>query len=296
MIYLLLSILSSTSIVLLFKAFERFKIDSFQAIVFNYIFAASLGFALASAPLEPGKLLGEFWFYVALFLGTLFVALFNVMAVTAQKVSVAAAAIANNMSTVIPIIAAVILYGDPMPIIKVVGIIVALIGVYFAIKQKRSGSIEPKYLYLPAILFIASGIIYTLLNYTEEYHLPGEQASIFVPTLFAIAGICGIIILSIQLFQGKKKVNWKHVVGGLALGIPNYGSVYFLVKTLDSEIFESSVVFPINNMGIVALATVLAWIIFKERLAVINWIGIFLSFAGIALIAFYKHILVALGG
>ena len=45
MITLLLAILGATVILVIFRLFPRFKIDSFQAIVFNYYGAAILGFS-----------------------------------------------------------------------------------------------------------------------------------------------------------------------------------------------------------------------------------------------------------
>jgi len=39
-------------------------------------------------------------------------------------------------------------------------------------------------------------------------------------------------------------------------------------------------------MGIVLFSTVAAWIFFRERLSKLNWLGIILSIAAIAFIAF----------
>jgi multidrug transporter EmrE-like cation transporter len=39
-------------------------------------------------------------------------------------------------------------------------------------------------------------------------------------------------------------------------------------------------------MGIVLFSAVAAWLLFKEKLSTINWIGIVLSLMAIALIAF----------
>jgi uncharacterized membrane protein len=49
---------------------------------------------------------------------------------------------------------------------------------------------------------------------------------------------------------------------------------------------NSSAIIPINNMGIVLFSAVMAWMIFKERLSIINWVGIALALGAIALIAY----------
>jgi multidrug transporter EmrE-like cation transporter len=51
---------------------------------------------------------------------------------------------------------------------------------------------------------------------------------------------------------------------------------------------ETSALIPVNNMGIVALSAVSAGIIFKEKFTAVNWLGILLALAAIAMIAFSK--------
>ena len=49
---------------------------------------------------------------------------------------------------------------------------------------------------------------------------------------------------------------------------------------------NSSAIIPINNMGIVLFSSLMAWLLFKEKLSFINWIGIMLALGAIALIAY----------
>jgi uncharacterized membrane protein len=70
------------------------------------------------------------------------------------------------------------------------------------------------------------------------------------------------------------------------IGIPNYFSIWCLVQVLKDYQGNSSAILPINNMGIVLFSTVAAWIFFRERLSKLNWLGIILSIAAIAFIAF----------
>ena len=74
----------------------------------------------------------------------------------------------------------------------------------------------------------------------------------------------------------------KSVVGGIALGIPNYLSFLFLLKALATLNWGSSVIFPVANLGTVAFATIVSFIVFKERISKINIAG--LAFAAVAII------------
>ena len=58
----------------------------------------------------------------------------------------------------------------------------------------------------------------------------------------------------------------------------NFGSIYFLVRALNYDIpihgrVDSSVVFAINNIGIVILSVLLGVLLFRERLSRANAAG-----------------------
>jgi len=81
------------------------------------------------------------------------------------------------------------------------------------------------------------------------------------------------------------KITGRNIIGGIALGIPNFFSIYFLVMALRNNGFESSTIFTINNVAIVLVSTFLGIILFKEKLITKNWIGIILAIISILLVA-----------
>jgi uncharacterized membrane protein len=94
------------------------------------------------------------------------------------------------------------------------------------------------------------------------------------------------VILIIQLAVGKQQFSGKAVLAGAAIGIPNYFSIWCLMEVLKKYANNSSAIIPINNMGIVLFSAVMAWLLFKEKLSLINWVGIGLAVGAIALIAY----------
>jgi uncharacterized membrane protein len=86
--------------------------------------------------------------------------------------------------------------------------------------------------------------------------------------------------------KSKRSLKAPSIIGGIILGIVNYGSIYFLIKTLDAANLQSSVIFPINNMGVVILTTFLSLLIFRESFSVKNKIGVAISIIAIAMISF----------
>ena len=83
------------------------------------------------------------------------------------------------------------------------------------------------------------------------------------------------------------RVNLRNILGGIALGIPNYFSIYFLLKALQNEYLTSASIFTINNVAIVLLSTFLGILLFKEKISAKNWGGILLAVTSILLVALY---------
>ena len=104
MIYLLLSIVASTLLFIIFKLFNVYKINTFQAIVANYAVACIYGLMSYDSDINTNDIVNSEWFYGAIGLGFLFISVFNLMALTAQKNGLSVASVASKMSVIIPII------------------------------------------------------------------------------------------------------------------------------------------------------------------------------------------------
>lgn len=138
MIYLLLSILASTAIFIVFKLFSRYKINTFHAIVANYVTACICGLISYESSINAFEIYNSKWFLGAILLGFLFISVFNLMALTAQRNGLSAASVASKMSVVIPVIFGIYIYNESIGFQKVLGIVLALIAVYLtAIKLNR---------------------------------------------------------------------------------------------------------------------------------------------------------------
>lgn len=283
MIYLVLSILFSTSLFVIFKYFELFKVNTLQAIVVNYVVAFLLGMFSANTFNQLESIPTQPWVYGAMFLGLLFVTIFFVMAMTAQKNGVSVASIAGKMSVVVPIIFGIILYNESVTVLKVVGIIIALVAVYLS-SVKEEKSTQQAGLLFPVLLFLGSGVIDTTLKYVETNYVTNNDVDFFSGSLFGFAAVFGLLILVFKQFVSKGKFELKSIVAGIALGIPNYYSIVFLIKALQNKNFESSTLFTVNNVGIVIVSTIVGLLLFSEKFSTKNKIGVALAVLGIILV------------
>jgi drug/metabolite transporter (DMT)-like permease len=284
-IYLVLSILISSLLFVIFKLFDVFKINTLQAIVVNYAIALSFGLGTSSLSLSVVDIPKQPWFIGAFILGFLFISVFNIMGITAQRNGLSVASVAGKMSVVIPIIFGIIVYNEGVGLVKIIGILMALIAVYLSSAKSDTNPVKFKNLLFPLLLFIGSGVLDTGLKYAETTSVSEGEEPLFLATIFGCAFVLGSFVVITQMINGKFQFHWKNILGGIVLGVPNYYSMEFLLKAFKTDI-ESSTLFTINNVGIVILTTVFALLFFKEKLIKKNWVGILLAVVSILLVSF----------
>jgi drug/metabolite transporter (DMT)-like permease len=202
------------------------------------------------------------------------------MALTAQKNGLSVASVASKMSVVIPIIFGVYVLNESLGLQKIIGILLALVAVYLTSIKPNSDVKLTQSLYLPILLFLGSGIIDTSVN----YFAPKDKIPLFSATIFGIAFLIGLTVLFYNSRKLKSKFKLKSIPLGVTLGLVNYASIFFLLKALRVDGFESSTLFTINNVAIVALSTLVGLMMFKETISNKNWLGI--GFAIISILIF----------
>ena len=285
MFYLLISICISSFLFVIFKLFDVLNVNTFQAIVVNYFVAAVLGFYLSNNSVSFQEIPNQPWFIGAFLLGIMFILVFNVMALTSQKNGLSVASVSSKMSVVIAIVFGVWYYEESLGFIKLSGILLALIAVYLtSVKEKKETTVKQVSLLFPILLFFGSGAIDTSLKFIETRFVEEGGVPLFSATIFGCAFILGMIILLYQIIKGAFRLEFKNILGGILLGVPNYFSIVYLLKALSTDGIESSTAFTLNNVGIVILSTLFGLFIFKEKLIWKNWLGIVIAIVSILLV------------
>lgn len=290
MIFIVLSVIQSVLILVTFKLFDRLKIDNLQAIVANYIVAATFGYLIFFTTHSPdhlttlphGHLTPPNWLPIAILLGSMFICTFFFFALSSQKVGVAVTSVTSKISLVIPVIASVFLFEERLNWIRVTGIGLAIAAFYLTFKQKEKHSWALKYAWLPFLVFAGNGIIDTTMKYAD-HHFIKDDLVFFLAVVFSTAFLIGLTALIFSTVKHKSRISGKNVAGGIFLGLINFGSTYYMLKAINT--FESSVVFPVTNASIVGLSALAGYFGFREKLSLVNWSGIILALAAILVIA-----------
>ena len=292
MLFLILSVLVSTLFGISFKVIAVKNINGFQAIIVNYIMAGSLGFLTTKSSVTPMNVVHEPFFPIAVFLGIVFISSLFVISETTAKQGISVAQVANRMSVVVPISIAILFYGDGVSISKIIGIILAIMAVYLVSHKDAQGKVPDKFWWLfPLIIFVCSGIIDSSINYAQRNLLNDLNFDAFLSTIFATAFVFGFMVLFYQLTVKKEKFQLQAIPAGLILGTINFGTMYFIISALNTNVLEPSVLFPINNLSILTLSTVVSVIVFKEKLSSKNWIGIGLSLLAILILGLLPQLM-----
>ena len=287
MIDLCLSVLFSSFLFVIFKLFGIYKIQTVNAIIVNYITASIVGSIFYDGDVILSSIPNKPWFIGAALLGILFFVVFNLMARCSQEMGVSVASVATKMSLVIPVLAGVWIYHESLSATKVIGIFMALAAVYFASMKDDAVQFNARHLILPFLVFTGSGIIDVCIKYMEEFYVEADEFPIFSGAAFASAAVSGITFLAIKNKGRRFGLRRKDIIGGICLGVPNFFSIYFLLRALQNPQLNSASIFTVNNVAIVMLTTLLGIVIFKEKVTKKNWGGILLAVVSIILVALY---------
>ena len=282
MIYLLLSILFNAVLFVIIKLFAKFNIDALQALVVNYFVAFLVGLFFLDSSIVPTEIITEDWFKGSILLGFVFISTFYATTLTSQRNGLSVASVASKMSVIIPITLGVILYNENLGFIKIIGILLALVAVYFTSKKETGEVQQASNLLYPILVFIGAGTIDASLKYLQTFHVPSNKIGLFSSVTFFCAFSVGILTILFLTFRGKIQFSGRNILGGIVLGLPNYFSLYFLVKMLEAKAFESATLFTVHNIAIVIVSTFAGILFFKERISMRNALGI-----GLALFALF---------
>ncbi len=288
MLYLLLSIVCATSLTIILRLFDKWNIRSQYGIVFNYLGCCLTGFLSMPDKSMISHIPQWNGWWICLLLGLGFMIVFILIGKSVKLLGVTTTSISYKLSFIIPAMVAILFYGDVLTIYKSIGIILAIFAIYFITKQREEKNetiIPNKNLWLlPILIFAGAGSLDAFFNFIQRNYVPNGFDHIATITVFAGAFLSGLLRFGMQ----KEMYQLKNVMGGIILGIPNYGSLYFLLQALKHPVYPPSTLFPLNNLGIVCLSAIAGLLLFKERFTTSKIIGFMLTVASIIIIGFLR--------
>ncbi|MEC8617475.1 MAG: EamA/RhaT family transporter [Bacteroidota bacterium] len=290
MIDILITIITFSFMLMLFKYFGKYQVNNLQAIIINYFTAGSLAVVITNTnglPINFQHIVLSNYIVPSLIIGLLFIITFNLLAYGTQKIGIAISTVANKMSMIIPVIIGIYLFKEAIGVFKLIGIFLAISAIYMTSTKSGKLSFDKKFMPIILLIFLGQGIADGTLSWTQKFTLSTENTSLFFASTFFSAGTFGCLFLVYDLMVKKIQFQAKNILWGIALGVPNYLTLHFFIRSLQSPILESSQVFPVVNMGIIILSAISGIILFKEKLTPLNWTGIAIAIIAISFISFF---------
>lgn len=284
MFYIIASIICSVLLGLIFKFFPSYSINTLQAVVFNYatcVLVAWLSIGKFPINAETIQLNG---FEACMLVGIFYITGFVAIGLSVQRLGIATTSVLQKMSMIAPILVAIFFFHESASSLKIVGILAAIFSIFLITHQSNQKNSRA----LPLIgwaTLLLSMLADLGIFWINRIAPDASNDPRLIATLFGTAGLLGFITVLVLVIQGKTKIELKNVLAGVVLGVPNYGSIYFLMSGLQTGM-GGSVVFPLTNVGVILLSSALAFLVFKEHLSLKNKLGILLAMLAILLISF----------
>ena len=286
---LIIAVLCSVAVSVLLKIARKRNIIIQQAIAFNYIVALSLSWFL----LKPDFKGLEFTDFIAqsentpifLALGILLPSVFIIMSKAVEFAGIVRSDAAQRLSLFLPILAAFLIFHEPLSQSKAVGIVLAFVGLFCLLRKPNEQSAVDFRGVLGLVgVWFGYGIIDILFKQVAK------SGGAFPTTLFIAFSLAACIMFIYLLFK-RTQWNVASFVGGIILGVLNFFNILFYIKAHQSFGSNPTLVFAGMNIGVICLGTITGALIFKEKISKINWLGIVFSLCAIFCLYYLDKIL-----
>jgi len=284
MIYLILSVTCSVTVAVLLKLARLWHIDVRQAVAVNYVVASLMCLAILQPSLADLYSPATPW-GILVALGVLLPTVFLAMAASVRHAGIVRSDAAQRLSLFIPLLAAFLLFGEPLSNQKLLGIVVAFAALACLIGRsqhstggKGDGNHEGSHhaWLWPLAVWLGYGVCDVL------YKQMARAGTAFSGGLLAAFILAGIVIFS-YLLAVRVRWGWRHVAGGALLGLMNFGNILFYILAHQHFPNDPALVFSAMNIGVISAGTLVGAAAFGENLSVRNWIGLALAVTAIVI-------------
>lgn len=273
-----MNILCSSSLGLLLKYNEHKGGNAILVLAGNYLTAALVG--LGMIILSDSFVFSYQSLLFGFFVGAFFVYSFYVFTRAIKAAGVALAGVSSRLSVVIPFALSIIIFNEIPKFDHIIGFgfaIVTIILFYYSLRGINATEVQIKDFKYLFILLVTIGIGDFCMKIFSMWRPPAEKPLY----LFFVFFSAFLYTATIVLFK-KIKLEKRTVTTGLIMGVPNIFSSFFLLGALAE--LPAILVYPIANIGIILLTTIVAVSFWKETLNLYGKLAIISGIVAIVLL------------
>lgn len=277
MIMLACAIACSVAVSILLKLARRFELQVAQSVLVNYVVASLLTVSLLQPSTSALLQVTAHW-PLLIGLGFLLPSVFLIMAAAVERAGIARSDAAQRLSLVLPLLAAFMLFGEPMTPATLIGLGLAILALLGLIHREQAADSLKKggLLLLPAV-WAGYGIIDICFKQMAK---TGSRFPAILLACFVLAGL----FLGFWLLLRKTRWHLPSLAGGLLLGLLNFGNIYTYIRAHQAMPDNPALVFTAMNIGVIALGSLSGVLLFREQLTRTNYAGLILAATAILLL------------
>lgn len=283
MIYVFLSVLCSVLVSVLLKVARRAEVDVGQAVAWNYLVAGVLTVLILRPGLAPLRGAAVPWLALA-GLGVLLPTIFLALGASVRHAGIVRSEAAQRLSLLLSVLAAFVLFGERIDASRTAGIALGLLALPCMIWRGSAGTANGGlggWLY-PLLVWGGFGAIDILF---KRVALGGVPLGTLLLAMFALALAVALALQLWRRLRGRTRFTVRSALGGIALGLANFGNILFYLRGHRALPQHPALVFASMNLGVVAVGALVGTLLFGERLSRTNLVGVLLALLAIALIA-----------
>ncbi len=215
------------------------------------------------------------WFTIALGIGygilTVLTDVYTIKALSSGPMYLTV--LITTSSMLIPTIFGMMLANETPSILKIVSILLLIGFIYLSGEKDTDGVVSKKWIFNCSVCFVTAGMIGVLQKLHQLSEWKGELNG-FLATAFVSALICAVIVTKKNAKETSEKMVFtrKHYVIALLCGVCVFAMNLINLKL--SGLIPSQIFFPLVNGGSIILSSVSSILIFKEKLAMRQIIGL----------------------
>ncbi len=276
MVFLCLAILSSCTIALLMRISANKATAKLSMLSVNYLICSLLGAAYAGFDVICPDVSG-FSTTVALGVvgGILFLVSFMLLQWNTARNGIVLSSVFMKLGLLVPMLLSVLVFHELPTWTQITGFCIALIAIVLInARKENSGS---RFRWELLVLLLMGGGADAMSKVFETLG-PAALSNQFLFYIFAVA-----LVLCVALVVYKKeRPGIRELLFGAAIGIPNFFSSKFLLRSLAD--LPAVVVYPSFSIATMLITTLAGVFFFEERLLKLQWLALIAIIAALCLL------------
>ncbi len=278
MVYLLLAVISSALVSICMRLSETKIKNNIGMLCVNYCMCMILayGYAGFGQPFPAMEKLG-FAGILGILNGFLYFAGFFLLQVSIQKNGVVLSSTFMKLGLLVSILVSVVFFHEVPDSLQILGFALAVAAIVLINYQKQETTATGFKAGL-LLLLLTGGVTDSLAKVYEQFGNPQLSQHFLLYTFIAAFFFC----VGTTAAQKKGVPGLAEIGFGLLIGIPNFFSAKFLLRSLED--ISAVIVYPVCSVGTILVVTLTGVLLFKERLNKRQWLALALILVALVLL------------